>query len=49
MKALEICKKLGLKAILNYNDWKAEQCEGEDYNGETLSASTICTAITKIL
>ena len=35
MKALEICKKLGLKAILNYNDWKAEQCEGEDYNGET--------------
>ena len=35
MKALEICKKLGLKTILNYNDWKAEQCEGEDYNGET--------------
>ena len=35
MKALEVCKKLGLKAILNYNDWKAEQCEGVGYNGET--------------
>lgn len=35
MKALEICKKVGLKAILNYNDWKAEQCEGEGYNGDT--------------
>ncbi len=35
MKALEICDKVGLKAILNYNDWKAEQCEGEGYNGET--------------
>ena len=35
MTALENCKKVGLNAILNYNDWKAEQCEGEDYNGET--------------
>ena len=35
MEALENCKKVGLKAILNYNDWKAEQCEGEGYNGET--------------
>ena len=35
MTALENCRKVGLKAILNYNDWKAEQCEGEDYNGET--------------
>lgn len=35
MKALEMCKKVGLKAILNYNDWKAEQVEGEGYNGET--------------
>ena len=35
MNALKICKKVGLKAILNYNDWKAEQVEGEGYNGET--------------
>lgn len=35
MKALEVCRKVGLKAVLNYNDWKAEQCEGKDYNGET--------------
>lgn len=35
MKALELCKKLGLKAALNYNDWKAEQVEGAGYNGET--------------
>ncbi|MBR5473523.1 MAG: hypothetical protein IKU82_06005 [Clostridia bacterium] len=37
MKALEICKKVGLNAILNYNDWIAERCEeeGEDYYGET--------------
>ena len=28
MNALELCKKLGLKATLNYNDWKAEQVEG---------------------
>lgn len=35
MTALENCKKVGLNAILNYNDWKAEQCEGEGYNGET--------------
>ena len=35
MTALENCKKVGLNVILNYNDWKAEQCEGEDYNGET--------------
>ena len=24
MKALELCRKMDLKAILNYNDWKAE-------------------------
>ncbi len=35
MKALEICKKVGLNAILNYNDWKAEQVEGKGYNGDT--------------
>ena len=35
MKALEICKKVGLKAIINYNDWKAEQVEGAGYNGDT--------------
>ncbi len=35
MKALELCKKMGLNAILNYNDWKAEQCEGDGYNGKT--------------
>lgn len=37
MKALEICKKIGLKAILNYNDWIAESCEeeGEAYYGDT--------------
>ena len=35
MKALEICKKVGLKAIINYNDWKAEQVEGAGYNSDT--------------
>ncbi len=37
IKALENCKKVGLKAILNYNDWIAESCEedGADYYGET--------------
>lgn len=35
MKALELCRKMDLKAILNYNDWKAEQVEGAGYNGET--------------
>lgn len=35
IKALEVCKKVGLNAILNYNDWKAEQVEGEGYNGDT--------------
>ncbi len=37
MKALEICKKVGLNAILNYNDWMAESCEedGKEYYGET--------------
>lgn len=37
MKALEICKKVGLKAILNYNDWMTVSCEeeGEDYYGAT--------------
>ncbi len=31
MKALEVCKKVGLKAILSYNEWVADQC-GESYN-----------------
>ena len=36
MKALELCRKVGLKAILNYNDWMAEGVTGDlDYNGET--------------
>lgn len=37
MKSLEICKKLGLKAILNYNEWIALRCEedGEEYYGKT--------------
>lgn len=36
MKALEICKKVGLNAILNYNDWMAERVEeDENYNGDT--------------
>lgn len=37
IKALEICRKVGLKAILNYNDWKAEACEkeGKAYYGNT--------------
>lgn len=35
MKSLEICRKVGLKAILNYNDWKASACEGSAYYGST--------------
>ncbi|MGN1320279.1 MAG: hypothetical protein ACI4U6_04090 [Acutalibacteraceae bacterium] len=36
MKALEICKKVGLNAILNYNDWIAIWAENdENYYGET--------------
>lgn len=37
MKSLEICKKVGLKAILNYNDWMVPRCEeeGEDFYGDT--------------
>lgn len=36
MKALELCKKVGLKAILNYNDWIATWSENDlDYYGET--------------
>ena len=35
MNALKICKKVGLKAILNYNGWKAEDVEGAGYYGET--------------
>ncbi len=37
MKALEICKKVGLNAILNYNEWMAERCEeeGADFYGTT--------------
>ncbi|MBQ8741592.1 MAG: hypothetical protein IJY79_08615, partial [Clostridia bacterium] len=34
MKALEICKKVGLKAILSYNSWVADQC-GDSYNSDT--------------
>ncbi|MBQ2933971.1 MAG: hypothetical protein IJE02_05125 [Clostridia bacterium] len=37
MKALEICDKVGLNAILNYNDWMVPRCEeeGYDFYGET--------------
>lgn len=36
MKALEVCRKVGLKAILNYNDWMAERVSGDkNYNGNT--------------
>ena len=37
MTALENCKKVGLNAILNYNDWMVPRCEedGEDFYGET--------------
>ncbi|MBE6810982.1 MAG: hypothetical protein E7521_08010 [Ruminococcaceae bacterium] len=37
MTTLENCKKVGLKAIISYNDWVAASCEGEgsDYYGET--------------
>ena len=37
MTALENCKKVGLKAILNYNDWMVPRCEeeGEDFYGDT--------------
>ncbi|MBQ8267162.1 MAG: hypothetical protein IJZ21_02110 [Clostridia bacterium] len=36
MKALEICRKVGLNAILNYNDWMAEWAENDpNYNSET--------------
>ncbi len=34
MKALEICKKVGLKANLSYNDWVADQCN-DSYNTDT--------------
>lgn len=35
MEALENCKKVGLNAILNYNDWMAIRCEDDlDYNGD---------------
>lgn len=34
-KALELCKKVGLNAIINYNDWVALGIEGEDYYGDT--------------
>lgn len=35
--ALENCKKVGLNAILNYNDWMVPRCEeeGEDFYGPT--------------
>ncbi|MBR3969235.1 MAG: hypothetical protein IKJ93_06575 [Clostridia bacterium] len=37
MTALENCKKVGLNAILNYNDWMVPRCEeeGEDFYGAT--------------
>ncbi len=37
MTALENCKKVGLNAILNYNDWMVPRCEeeGEDFYGDT--------------
>lgn len=35
-KALELCRKTGLNAILNYNDWVATWSENDpDYNGDT--------------
>ncbi|MBQ8793175.1 MAG: hypothetical protein IJZ63_00330 [Clostridia bacterium] len=37
MTALENCKKVGLNAILNYNDWMVPRCEeeGYDFYGDT--------------
>ncbi len=36
MKALELCRKLGLNAILNYNDWIAHSSENNlDYYNDT--------------
>lgn len=37
MKSLEICKKVGLNAVLNYNDWMVPRCEeeGYDFYGDT--------------
>ena len=37
MNALKLCRKLGLKAILNYDDWIAQTSEeqGTEYYGET--------------
>ena len=50
MKALEICKKVGLNAILNYNDWIATWAEDdENYTVRPRLASLTSTAITKTL
>ncbi len=35
MKALELCKKLGLNAVISHNSWVAEGIEGEDYLSST--------------
>ena len=36
MKALEMCRKVGLKAIISYNDWLAKKVtKNEDYSGDT--------------
>ncbi len=35
MKALELCKKMGLKANISHNGWVAEGVEGEDYFSST--------------
>ncbi len=35
MNALELCKKMGLKANISHNTWVAVGVEGEDYNSAT--------------
>ena len=35
MKALELCRKVGLTATLSYNDWIGPAIEGEDYFSDT--------------
>ncbi len=35
MKSLELCKKVGINAVIQYADWIAAAVEGEDYYGDT--------------
>ena len=35
MKALEMCRKVGLTATINYNDWIGPAIEGENYFSDT--------------